>query len=178
MLSLYCGKATEAWWESQIFGTISGLLLGIFGTCLTQYFAHKNATKLENEKARLLFVNSYFIKDILDFVDKEVSNFQKIHNDYYNLKEGEDLGDDLSHRERAASVISSVAMFKDKKLSETFGALLEQRNKVITSHAVNLHYKGNDRLSPAQLTATVDKGIDLAAQLKLRISELCSLVNK
>lgn len=178
MLSLYCGKATEAWWESQIVGTVSGLLLGILGTCLTQYFAHKNATKLESEKARLLFVNSYFIKNILDFVDKEVSNFQKIHSDYYKLKEGEDLEDDLGHRERAASVISSVAMFKDKKLSEAFSALLEHRNRVFTSHAANQYYKDKDRLTPAQLTDTVNEGVDLAAQLKLRISELCSVMNK
>lgn len=182
MLSLYCGKATESWWETQMFGTLSGLVIGVVGTVLgvflTQYFSHKNATKLESEKARLLFVNSHFIKSILDFVDSEVLNMQKIHNDYYNLQPGEELTDDLTHRERAASVISSVAMFKDKKLDDIFGALLEQRNKVITSHSINKLYEGEDRLSYNQLVATVNQGINLAADLKLRISELCSSVSR
>ncbi|UAN49185.1 hypothetical protein KGP26_15395 [Serratia sp. JSRIV002] len=178
MLSLYCGKATQAWWESQLVGTVSGLVLGIVGTCLTQYLAHRYTTKLEANRARLLFVNSYFIKDILGFIDKEVYNFQQIHAKYYELKEGEELEDDLSHRQQAAAVLSSIAMFRDKKLSDNFNALLEQRNKVMTSHIVNVHLKGADKLGPAQLMATVEEGIQLAASLKIRISELCSLESK
>lgn len=182
MLSLYCGKATESWWETQMFGTLSGLVIGVVGTVLgvflTQYFSHKNASKLESEKARLLFVNSHFIKSILDFVDSEILNMKKIHNDYYKLQAGEELTDDTTHRERAASVISSVAMFKDKELDDIFGALLEQRNNVFISHSKNNLSKGGDRLSPKQLVATLEQGIKLAADLKLRISELCSSVSR
>lgn len=178
MLSLYCGKATQAWWESQLAGTVSGLVLGIVGTCLTQYLAHRYTTKLERNKARMLFVNNYFIRDILEFIDKEVYNFQQIHLKYYALKEGEELEDDLSHRQRAATILSSIAMFRDKKLSDTFNALLEQRNRVMTSHAINASVRGNARLSPQQLYGTVQDGIELAASLKLRIAELCSLESK
>ena len=175
MLSLYCGKATQAWWESQLVGTVSGLLIGVLGTCLTQYLAHRYTIKLEINKAKQLFVNNYFVRDILEFIDKEVLNFQKIHKDYYHLAEGEELGDDLSHRERAALVMSSIAMFKDEKLTSAFERLTEHRNVVITSHLANKHQADQSKqLTPKQLQATVEIGIALAAALKLRLVEICS----